>query len=818
MEKLFLSILNISIRSAVLILCILLIRKAVGKRCNRIMCILWTCVAIRFLMPFLFEIPGLPYIALTGNKQAETDWEDKISKIPVRELYETKIASGNEQKAEQTSVPGENSNENNQPLPASSENATQKDSPLNSPEKLRGNRSSSLVMVFAVIWAGGMFAFLLYNLVSLLLLRKKLAEGTHDEGVVLCDGIAQPFVFGVLWPRIYIPSGVEESVKENAIAHERIHIQRGDHLIRILWTVVLSVHWFNPMAWVAFWKSDCDMEMSCDDAVTKGMSGEEREGYLASILRCSRKVARRQYMVGFSAGHMRERAENIVRPKHAGKILSVACLFVGLVFLVTSCATAGKKGKASKAVSFSARTLVCGEDYVAQILPGGTVRVTMIEESEGICEINPKEVQTWTGICTLRAGVGVLYGIDQNGKLHSSSRLNEKMQEYLETGSIPNLPWSFSQQIKTLPALKQFVGEAEMLDGRVFELRPQVMLSKDGTMTVFDLTGVFADSDETRVSLSEKHVAAYVDSIFLREDGTVGCIDEMSAKRKGVEKLKEKFCGIAENEISVFGLLENGRVVSGSTFYEGLVDRWENVTQICAAGEVVVALHEDGTVSMTLTNRQTDIRTETVEMWNNITEIATNGNVVAGMTKDGKVLIAGVTKTEETNVSEIRLMSLMAISFYQGAAEITVSGKGKTYEITASDGCLGSFSLGFHKTSTVSVSTDDETIGVNLFGPGEDEEKKTFGPLDADRVLLRIIVREGERISGYALVAFWEKSDGPAESPLFMSGKVLKEVSFRKKDGGYPNVTLQEVNALLDQAEKIYATEDLFKTSYGIVR
>ena len=170
---------------------------------------------------------------------------------------------------------------------------------------------------------------------------------------------------------------------------------------------------------------------------------------------------------------------------------------------------------------------------------------------------------------------------------------------------------------------------------------------------------------------------------------------------------------------------------------------------------------------------------------------------------------------DEVPASEIELFNLHGISFYQGAAGISVSGKGKTYEITASDGCLGSFSLGFHKTSTVSVSTDDETIGVNLFGPGEDEEKKTFGPIDSDRVLIRIIVREGERISGYALIAFWEK-EGPAERPIFSSGKILKEVSFRKKDGTYPQVTLQEVNARLDQAEKIYVTEELFK-SHNII-
>lgn len=175
---------------------------------------------------------------------------------------------------------------------------------------------------------------------------------------------------------------------------------------------------------------------------------------------------------------------------------------------------------------------------------------------------------------------------------------------------------------------------------------------------------------------------------------------------------------------------------------------------------------------------------------------------------------------DEAPASEIELFNLHGISFYRGAALMIVSGNGKTYDITASDGCLGSFSE-HYKASTISVSTDDEDMAdagsrdVFLFGPGEDEEKKPFGPIDSDRVLIRIIVREGERISGYALIAFWEK-EGPAERPIFSSGKILKEVSFRKKDGTYPQVTLQEVNARLDQAEKIYVTEELFK-SHNII-
>ena len=171
---------------------------------------------------------------------------------------------------------------------------------------------------------------------------------------------------------------------------------------------------------------------------------------------------------------------------------------------------------------------------------------------------------------------------------------------------------------------------------------------------------------------------------------------------------------------------------------------------------------------------------------------------------------------EEMNVSEIRLVDRGALSFYQGAAQIRVLIEGKTYEVTASDGCLYNYSTGMQNVSTAYayVSEDRQTETLFLYGPGENEENP-FGPIESDRVLLRIVVREGNQITGYALIAFWEKI-GTDNCPIFWSGKILKEVSYKKKNRKYPVITLQEVNAALDQAEKEYATEELFRTSHPI--
>ena len=181
-----------------------------------------------------------------------------------------------------------------------------------------------------------------------------------------------------------------------------------------------------------------------------------------------------------------------------------------------------------------------------------------------------------------------------------------------------------------------------------------------------------------------------------------------------------------------------------------------------------------------------------------------------------------VLADDETPPTNIRLIDCSALGMYRGAAGITVTGKLKTFEVTTSSGYVGNFTIGFQKNTTATLSGDwdeAETGNLYVFNCSEESEDtyRQLLPFETDRVLLRIIVRENDRITGYALVAFWEKLTDA--DPCFHSGKVLKEVTFRKnEDGTYPDITLEEVNARLDRAERELATEELFKTTYSISR
>ena len=48
--------------------------------------------------------------------------------------------------------------------------------------------------------------------------------------------------------------------------------------------MALTIHWFNPLVWLAFVLASRDMEMSCDEAVIRKLGEDVRAEYSASLL------------------------------------------------------------------------------------------------------------------------------------------------------------------------------------------------------------------------------------------------------------------------------------------------------------------------------------------------------------------------------------------------------------------------------------------------------------------------------------------------------------------------------------------------------
>ena len=55
-------------------------------------------------------------------------------------------------------------------------------------------------------------------------------------------------------------------------------------MVKPLAFLILILHWFNPLVWIAFTLMNRDMEMSCDEKVLKEMGTGIKKAYSRSLL------------------------------------------------------------------------------------------------------------------------------------------------------------------------------------------------------------------------------------------------------------------------------------------------------------------------------------------------------------------------------------------------------------------------------------------------------------------------------------------------------------------------------------------------------
>ena len=221
MEHIFLKILNMSITATYLALAVILLRLLLRRAPRAIHVVMWAMVGIRLLCPVSVKS------ILSLIPSAET--------LPGDILY-------TETPAIQSGIPVINAVVN--PLLSQSFAPVVGDSV---------NPMQVLTFIGSLIWLIGVAVMLIYVLLSYLRVYRMTAEAVPlGENVWIGDGIQTPFILGMLRPKIYLPSGMPEEAKTYVIAHERAHLSRRDHWWKPLGFLLLTVHWFNPVLWVAY--------------------------------------------------------------------------------------------------------------------------------------------------------------------------------------------------------------------------------------------------------------------------------------------------------------------------------------------------------------------------------------------------------------------------------------------------------------------------------------------------------------------------------------------------------------------------------------
>jgi len=211
------------------------------------------------------------------------------------------------------------------------------------------------VRIGGVVWLAGLLGFLLCNVITaavfgIKLSGKKRIKWKEEERIAEVEGLASPFVWGLFRPVIYLPVHMEKQEKKYIVAHEKCHRRRKDHLVKLFIFGVTILHWFNPVAWLAYSLCCRDMEISCDEEVLAGTRTNIRKAYAESLL----KYAARQngYLMmppTFGEPSVKSRIRNVLRYRKKSVILSVlAAVCVLAVALGLLVRPADKKAQTSE--------------------------------------------------------------------------------------------------------------------------------------------------------------------------------------------------------------------------------------------------------------------------------------------------------------------------------------------------------------------------------------------------------------------------------------------------------------------------------------
>ena len=308
MAAVFLKLLNLSISASWLVLAVLALRLVLRRAPKWVNVLLWGMVALRLMLPFSIES------ALSLIPSAET-----LSPEVVRFNPAPTITSGVEFI-------------DNAVNPSLSESFAA--APLASVNPL-------YVWTYLAgwVWLIGLGVMLLYALVSYLRLRRRVSVSLCvQENIYLCDAISSPFILGVVKPRIYLPSGLDEVQRQNVLSHERAHLARHDHWWKPLGFALLAVYWFNPVLWLAYALLCRDIELACDERVIRTMDESAVKTYSTVLLACS--MPRKAVItcpLAFGEVGVKERVRNALhykKPAFWVVAASVAvCIVVAVCFL-----------------------------------------------------------------------------------------------------------------------------------------------------------------------------------------------------------------------------------------------------------------------------------------------------------------------------------------------------------------------------------------------------------------------------------------------------------------------------------------------------
>ncbi len=208
------------------------------------------------------------------------------------------------------------------------------------PIRYKVNILNSVFEVAAWIWILVGSAILILLSVTYISTLLRVRHAKHlKENIYLSDTVPGPAVYGIFRPRIVLPTDHIGEDLEYVLRHEKTHIRREDNLWRILALLAVTVHWFNPLAWVFLRAFLTDLELACDEDAVRGYDDSKRREYARTLLQNTQRKS--VFASAFGGAKIRTRIENVLSYKKMTFVSAAGFTVLVMTIIYTLITNAG---------------------------------------------------------------------------------------------------------------------------------------------------------------------------------------------------------------------------------------------------------------------------------------------------------------------------------------------------------------------------------------------------------------------------------------------------------------------------------------------
>lgn len=391
----FLSVIDRALAVCILIACVLVLRTILKKAPRRMLLLLWLPVALRLLSPMTVQSRfSLLPASLSQSLSAYFQEEETTNETPqtgnsqtgtqpgmnLSDDFQTNIGQSGTQADTDVSGKAQNTANPNKIKPADGQTGTNPSGDIqnpsdpgyvvNSPEasdsKLSGQvtppdavklpnngglsaapKKTLFLKTASTVWLAGVLLLAAYVLFEQLRLRRltKTARVQEIDGISVYFGehIPAPFLCGLFTPRIYLPDGLAAEYLPPVLAHESVHKNGRDNLLKPLAFLITVIYWFHPLVWLSYILFCEDLELACDERVISNLDTGGRKKYSQTLLAIStmpRTVY--GYPVAFGETDVAGRIQHILSFREPKKTFAALCVLFCVT--LTACFSTNPEG------------------------------------------------------------------------------------------------------------------------------------------------------------------------------------------------------------------------------------------------------------------------------------------------------------------------------------------------------------------------------------------------------------------------------------------------------------------------------------------